>query len=171
TTRLLVNTGGSPRSYDITDIPAWLSVEPRSGTILPGSQQSVTFTVDGPQVGAGSLLETVFASGSLGDEPRLVDIRVLCPPPEWGTVNPAAYQHSMSITATVSTDADTSDDVFDRVGVFIDGELRSVEEVQFVEGLVAAGQYPYEVFLTVYGNGSEDAGKELEIRVWDASAC
>jgi len=171
TTRTLVNNGGSSRSFDITDIPSWLQVEPREGTILPGEATTVAFSVDGNTVGAGAFKKTVFASGTQGNEPRLVDVRVLCHPPDWGEVNPADFRHSMTITADLTTDGVLSDDVYDRVGVFVDGELRGLDNVEFIqefEGL--ANTHPHKIFLTVYGN-AETIGKDLEFRVWDASAC
>ena len=171
TTRLLNNTGGSNRSYELTEVPSWLDVTPVEGTILPGEATTVTFSVDGSKVGNGDFRKTIFASGTQGNEPRLVDVRVLCYPPDWGVVNPIDFQHSMTLTARLSTDGELSDDAYDRVGVFLDGQLHGVGQVEFVREFEdLANTHPYEVFLTIYGN--DDAlARDLELRVWDASAC
>jgi len=77
----------------------------------------------------------------------------------------------MNITATLSTDGELSDDLYDRVGIFIDDQLHGTANVLFVEPLDGlAGTHAYEVYLTVYGNDTS-VGKNLEFRVWDASAC
>ena len=171
TTRTLVNNGGSNRSYNLTDLPSWLDVSPREGTILPGEATTITFAVDGPKVGSGSFTKTIFASGTQGNEPRLVDVRVLCHPPNWGTVDPTDFQHSMNFTAKLHTDSEVSSDNFDRVGVFIDEQLHGVGQVKHIREFEnLANTHPYEVFLTVYGNDNA-LGRDLEFRVWDASEC
>ncbi|MEW6752418.1 MAG: LamG-like jellyroll fold domain-containing protein [Candidatus Latescibacterota bacterium] len=169
-TRSLRNRGGSSRSFEITNVPAWLQVSPLQGTLAPGAAQTISFAVDGTQVGAGEFTRTVYAAGVMGDEPRLVDVRVLCYAPDWGQVDPANYQYSMNLTATVFTDGELSDDPFERVGVFAGDELRGLATVQHVPLLeTRAGRHPYEVLVTVYSD--QVAGEELGFRVWDASEC
>jgi len=177
----LVNNGGSNRSWEIIGgregaipsgdplpIPPWLDVSPMSGILTPGSSQDVRISlVEGLDFGAYTT--TIYASGVKGDEPLSVDTRKLCYEPEW-SVNPADYQYSMTITATLSTDGELSDDVYDIVGVFVDEELRGVKSVKYLPELDdLANTHPYEVFLTVYSN--ELKGEELSFRVWDASEC
>ena len=186
TTRLLHNNGGSPRSFTFSNvdiaqqpivgprpiaIPPWLQISPREGTIQPGAALEVRFSLDGPTVGAGSYQTTLYASSGQGEEPRAIDIRVLCYPPDWGAVDPTDFQHSMTITATLETDGEISEDEFDRIGIFIDGQLRGMGTVEFIPAFAELANTPaYEAFLTLYGN-QEDIGKDLELRVWDASAC
>lgn len=186
TSRLLFNNGGSSVSFTFSDvdiaqapivgprpisIPPWLTVNPREGTILPGAALEVDFIVDGPTVGAGSFNTTLYASGGQGEEPRDIDIRVLCYPPNWGAVDPTDFQSSMTITATLDADGELSTDEFDQIGVFIDGQLRGLAQVGYIAAFEQLANTPaHQVFLTVYGSQS-DAGKDLEVRVWDASAC
>ncbi len=168
TTRYLINNGGSNRSWEINDIPNWLTVFPTEGTLTPGAQETVTISL-AEDAGPGSYNETIYASGTMGDEPMPVDIRKLCYPPEWQII-PENYQHSMNIIATLTVDGLLSDDVYDMVGVFVGDELRGVQSIQFIselEGL--ANTHPYEVFITVYSN--QISGEDLTIKVWDASEC
>ncbi len=160
--RQLVNNGGSPRSFDMVNIPAWLSVSPLSGTIQPGSAITVTLTL-APGVGAGIYQETIFASGTMGDEPLLIDMRVLCHEPLW-SLSPSEFQYSMNMIASLAVDDIQSEDVYDMVGVFVEDEIRGVANVQFVPDLGS-----YEVFLTIYSNVSQ--GENLSFKVWDASNC
>ena len=105
----------------------------------------------------------------MGDEPRKLDVRVLCYPPVWA-VDPADFQHSMTITATLSTDHELSDDVYDQVGVFVGDELRGMASVKYIPRFEElADTHPYEVFLTIYSN--QLGGEDLSFRVWDASEC
>lgn len=168
TTRQLVNNGGSNRSYEIINVPSWLTVSPLEGILTPGSIQKITFTLN-EQLGVGFYRTTVYASGTMGDEPMAIDIRILCYPPEW-FLDPAYYRYTMTITATLSTEDELSDDAYDMVGVFVDDEIRGVANVEFVPELDGlANTHPYEVFLTVYSN--EASGENLLMRVWDATEC
>ena len=120
------------------------------------------------------LLSTV--AGDLGgtfyrfDEKAFsVQYQVLCHPPQWGTVDPIDFQHSMNFTAKLHTDGEVSSDNYDRVGVFIDEQLHGVGQVKHIREFDnLANTHPYEVFLTVYGNDNA-LGRNLEFRVWDAS--
>ncbi len=168
TTRQLVNNGGSNRAYEITNIPAWLDVEPLSGTLTPGSMQTITINLS-EQPGSGDYTQILFASGTMGDEPLLVDLRVLCYEPYW-EVAAESYQYSMNMIATLSNDGALSEDPYDRVGVFVGDELRGVADVEYIPELAdLGGPHPYEVFLTIYSN--EISGEELSMRVWDATTC
>ena len=181
TTRQLENNGGSNRSWEIIggrqgampsgnplDLPTWLDVTPLSGTLTPGATQDVSISLfEGLNFGEYST--TIYAAGTMGDEPMIVDIRKLCYEPQW-SVSAADYQYSMTITATLSTEEGLSDDVFDRIGVFYGEEIRGVGEVNYVPALEdLPNTHAYEVFLTIYSN--EPSGEELSLRVWDASAC
>ncbi|MFQ6676545.1 MAG: FlgD immunoglobulin-like domain containing protein, partial [Fidelibacterota bacterium] len=168
TTRQLVNSGGSDRAFQITNIPPWLTVSPREGILTAGAAETITFELR-EQLGVGIYNQTVYASGTLGDEPMIVDIRVLCYPPNWW-VDPTDYRYTMSITATLSTGGQLSDDPFDMVGVFVGDELRGVANVVFVPELAELpNTHPYEVFLTVFSNRT--SGEKLSMRVWDATEC
>ncbi len=168
TTRQLVNNGGSNREYEITNIPAWMNVSPLTGNLTPGSMQTITFELS-DQPGAGDYAQNVYASGTMGAEPLLIDIRVLCYEPSW-EVAAESYQYSMNIIATLSEDGQLSTDEYDRVGVFVNNQLRGVGSVEYIPALdELGGLHPYEVFLTVYSNQIQ--GEALSMRIWDATSC
>ena len=181
TQRQLVNNGGSNRSYEMINgregaipsgdalpLPAWLEVSPLNGTLTPGSAQDVSISlVEG--LDFGQYQTTLYASGTMGDEPMNIDIRKLCYEPEW-TLNPASYQYTMNITATLSTEGELSEDAYDIVGVFVGDEMRGIARVDYIQALDdLANTHAYEVFLTVYSN--QPSGEALSFRVWDASDC
>ncbi|RMF06653.1 MAG: hypothetical protein D6762_08990, partial [Candidatus Neomarinimicrobiota bacterium] len=160
--RYLVNNGGSPRNFTIQNVPSWLNVTPVSGTIAPGGTQTISISVP-DQIAAGQYQVTLLASGTMGDEPLAVDIRILCHEPDW-TVSPSEYQYSMNMISYLFVDDQQSQDVFDQVGAFVGEEPRGVATVQYVPDLEA-----YELFLTIYSNQSQ--GEDLTFKVWDASTC
>ncbi|MBI5215123.1 MAG: T9SS type A sorting domain-containing protein [Ignavibacteriae bacterium] len=160
--RQIVNTGGSAMSFDITDLPAWLTATPMTGYITPGQTQEVTFTVS-PQLGGGVYKDTTFAATVQGDEPLLVDLRVLCPARAW-SIDPSEFQYSMTITAKLYVDDVLSEDTYDKVAAFVGDEVRGIGNVEYVPELET-----YELFLSIYSN--QTSGEELSFKILDASTC
>ena len=191
TTRTLVNSGGSNNSYyifggrDISqtaeiypnntiDLPSWISISPSEGTLSPDSEQDITIGLV-EDLNFGEYETTIYAGvNGVGDEELNVYIRKLCYEPDW-TLNPSDFQYSMNITANLVTQpsavvVDTSDDVYDMVGVFVGEELRGVAHVEYLEELSEISNFhPYEVFLTVFSDTT--SGEDLSFKVWDASEC
>ncbi|MBC8478950.1 MAG: hypothetical protein H8D46_00685, partial [FCB group bacterium] len=168
TTRTLFNAGGSNRSFEITNIPAWMTVYPTQGILPPGGAETISFILSN-EPGSGQFTDTIYASGVLGDEPMPVDIRVLCHEPSWD-LNPGDYQYSMNIIASLTTEGQLSEDIYDFVAVFVGDELRGIESIQYVPELESLPNiHPYQVYLTVFSNSV--SGEDLELVVWDASEC
>jgi len=180
TSRTLANNGGSNRSWDIIGgregampsgdpltIPSWLEVSPMSGTLTPGASQDISISL-ALGLDFGSYSTTIYAAGTMGDEPMKIDIRKLCYAPVW-SLNPSDFEFSMTITATLSTDGELSSDLYDIIGVFVGEELRGTGTLSFVEPLDDMGLHAYETFLTIYSN--QQSGEGLSFRVWDASEC
>jgi len=161
-TRLLVNNGGSARSFDMLNVPSWLSISPLTGTIAPGGTQTVTISIP-EDIASGTYNQTIYASGTMGDEPLEIDIRILCHEPIW-EISPSEFQYSMNMIGYVFIDDLQSGDIYDQVGAFVGDEPRGMANVQYVPTLDA-----YEIFMTIYSNASQ--GEELTFEVWDASEC
>ena len=192
TTRTLVNSGGANNSYyvfggrDISseaaiypdnqnDLPVWLEVSPTSGTLTPDSEHEVTIgLIEG--LDFGEYETTIYAGVSgVGDEELNIYMRKLCYEPEDWVINASDFEYSMNMTAVLYTQpstaaVDTSDDIYDMVGVFVGDELRGVASVEYLPSLESLSNFhPYEVFLTIYSNTT--ATEELSFKVWDASDC
>ncbi|NCP85609.1 MAG: Ig-like domain-containing protein, partial [Bacteroidetes bacterium] len=160
--RSFQNSGGSPISFDLTNLPSWISAFPMSGTLTPGTSVDIQFVVSN-QLGAGSYSGSVEAITSLGSEPLSINVRLLCSGPEW-ELNPAQFQHSMNIIGELKINGIASTDEFDIIAAYVGTELRGLGMVSFVQGLDA-----YQVYMNIYSNQS--SGEILTFRVWDASAC
>ncbi|MFN4254118.1 MAG: LamG-like jellyroll fold domain-containing protein [Saprospiraceae bacterium] len=164
-TRRLENRGGFNQAYEITGIPSWVRVFPKSGTLAPGQVQVITFEFDSTLV-FGNYQDTVVLEGALGDEPLAVQCRVVCKDPNW-QVNAADWDYSMNFVVQLDIEGTVSEDIEDIVGAFVGGELRGTAKLRPVN--LPGPTVKYEAFLTVYSNGF--SGEAVEFRIWDASEC
>jgi hypothetical protein len=158
--RTLKNTGNQDEDFSISRFPDWLEPDPLSGTIPAGGEQVVLFTIN-PELNLGLYKDTVFVDTDQGEEFLLTELKVLKAPPQW-TVNPAAYTYSMNITGRVVLPDGVSEDTFDMISAFINGECRGNAQVTHHQT-----NDDHLVYLTVYSN--QTAGEAIQFRVWDAS--
>jgi len=158
----LNNIGSSSQMFEITGLPEWLIANPSQGEINPGGSFEISFQVD-PNINVGEYSLTLFADCPEGLEPLVLDMIAMCPYPGW-EVNPFDYQYSMNVTAQISILGNVSNDEFDRVGAFIDGELRGYTNLLYDEAIEE-----YLVYLTIYSN--QYTGEEMNFHIWDRTGC
>ena len=157
----IVNQGGTNQPYSISNIPSWLSIEDPTGVLIPSSTITLSATVSN-DITSGDYKEDIFLETDFGYDQKLqVDLKVLAQDPDWD-VNPDDYEFSMNIIGRVSIDGIFSRDSFDRIGAFVDGEVRGSASLIFDDNYEE-----YFVFLTVYSN--TNFGEEVTYRIWDAS--
>jgi hypothetical protein len=70
----------------------------------------------------------------------------------------------MTVTAQLSVLGTVSEDIYDRVGAFINGELRGVADLVYDETMEN-----YLVYLTIYNNVY--TGQDAEFHIWDRTGC
>lgn len=155
----IVNADGAV-TYE--DIPSWMNVFPLSGTLEPGEIREITFVFP-ETLPQDDYFDEINLVGSEGYKSIDVDLRVMCPAPEW-EFNPAAFTYSMNFSLELNIQGDGSEDKMDIVAAFIDGELRGKAYVEYVDALDR-----YEAFLTVYSDEFIDG--TVEFRIWDADQC
>lgn len=158
----IMNNSGEQQNYSIENLPGWLSVSPRDGTLEPLTEQKITFTVNkGTNVGNYSKdinLKTDFDF----DEKLLVNLRVFQQLPDDWEVEAGDYQNSMNIIGLTKINQVISTDKNDKVAAFVDGECRGIANLKYIS------EYDmYEVFLDVYSNSN--SGEYFELHIWDAS--
>jgi hypothetical protein len=161
-TRKIENTGGQATDYEILDVPSWVRVFPKKGTLAPGVAQPITFEFDSTMA-FGAYLDTLFLDVVEGKEPVIVDARVVCHEPAWA-VNPRSYDYSMNMTLQLDIEGVFSADRQDIVGAFINGECRGLAKMKYEPTLKK-----WLAFLTVYS--SNFTGDSIKLQIWDASAC
>jgi len=160
--REIRNQGGASISFNLSDIPDWMEVFPRSGTIAPGGVVTVNFIFPSTLVN-GAYNTAINLSTVEGLEPLSVSLRVACPAPEW-TFDPAGFSFSMNMVLELNIEGTVSTDRLDKIGAFVQGDLRGIGTVQFSPAL-----NKHLVFLTVYGN--QATGETVTFQIWDASDC
>ena len=166
----LVNEGGQPAAFTITDLPVWLTAEPADGIIPALDALPVEFMVS-EELGIGSYEAIIYADvSSLGREPLTVSIDVLPDPPGWAFTDFSNYTYSMDFVAQLEIDGELSQDLSDLVGAFVhtgeEWECRGVATVDHVDYLPPEYN-AYLLFLTVFSDSP--AGEELEFRTWNAA--
>jgi hypothetical protein len=156
----ITNSGGAPQSWTISGIPTWLNVTPSSGTLA--AQQTQTITIKSvASTAVGNYEQTLLLNGESVDQ-MTVKLNVKNAAPDW-SVNPANYEFSASVVATLLIDGIYSNDTDDKLAIFAGNECRGVANVSYESNF---GRYI--VYLTVYSN---DFNVDNFIyRIWDNSA-
>jgi hypothetical protein len=160
--REIRNQSGEITSFLIEGYPDWMQIFPTAGALEPGQILPVNFVFPADLV-ANAYSTTVQMQTIDGEEPIKVDLRVACPSPEW-SIDPSQYSFSMNLTLQLDIEGEIAEDKLDKVGAFVDGQLRGLGTVQYSRSLDR-----YLVFLTVYSN--IPAGETVTFQIWDASAC
>jgi hypothetical protein len=158
---VLVNSGGNIQPFNISNVPSYINLSQVSGNIQPNSQLTITATVD-DQVAVGEYQNNFYLETDFGYNQVLqLDLRVLGEEPDWD-VNPNDYDYSMNVVGKISVDNIFSEDTYDRIGAFVDGQVRGSANIIYEENF-----QDYFVFLTVYSNNV--SGENIEFKIYDAS--
>lgn len=158
----ITNQGGQLRDFVISNLPAWLTASPSSGTLEPTRSRTIRFEVD-EGLNIGEYDEFVHLTTDFGFDERLsLNLNVFKAPPVDWTVEPSDYQFSMSLVGAVKISDILSRDKNDLIAAFIDGEVRGVAPLSYVSEFDQ-----YQAFLSIYTN--DDVGKDITYKVWDAS--
>ncbi len=120
----LANGRTSAADFTLSGIPAWLTPSVRSGTLAPGAVLPITFT-GADTLSGGTHTATVLATMGTTVLPLALTVTVETTAPAWA-VDPARFQHTMSVTAQLFVRGRPSVDSGDKVGAFVEGELRGV---------------------------------------------
>ncbi len=193
--RNIVNNSGTARNFRITgdqisnldgsidyeDIPSWMQVEPRSGTLEPGEILPVTFLFPQDLLVDDYLAEMNVVGDDNAGNAINTDLKVRCAGPEWDFDRVEEFENTMTFTVQLDIFGDVSIDNSDRVAAFINGELRGAANVEFVpafegrdnngDGIIDEADISgaWMAFLTVYGD--ETDFPPIDFNVFDGSEC
>ena len=165
-TATVTNQSAQTEYWALNDLPSWLSANFTSGSLPALGNQEITFTVDA-SAPTGKSEFTVYMSGNNAIlVPLTVNMNLKNEAPEW-SVDPSDFENSATLFGAVMINVDGkviySEDEDDLVAAFIDGKCVGVTNVQYEDFSDS-----YRAYLNIYGN-SDDAGKEIDLKVWDAS--
>jgi hypothetical protein len=117
----IVNSGGAVKQFTIQNLPDWLTASPATGNILPNSTVTVTFTVD-PNVNIGVYENEIQVLTDFGyPDGLLIKLKVYAEPPSSWSVNPAAFQNTMSIVGQIRVNSIISTNPDDKLAAFVNG--------------------------------------------------
>ncbi|MBT3683870.1 MAG: T9SS type A sorting domain-containing protein [Candidatus Marinimicrobia bacterium] len=163
------NSGGQFETWELTEMPDWLTADVTSGELTFNESATITFDVSN-NLNPGFHNFDVIAATPGGNEDLHVNIRMLCPDPGW-EVEASQYQYTMTVTAVLYIQDELSTDSYDRVSAYVDNELRGSAPVVTYEDVNINGNIVdlHLVFLTIYSN--QLSGEDITFRVWDSSEC
>ena len=156
----LINQGGVEQPFSI-DLPTWLTLSNKSGTIAPNSTLTFKATVDS-NLAVGNYNTVLALTTNYGFNNKIqLDVRVLEKEPIL-KLDPSKFSQSMNIIGRIKLDSVFSDDIYDKVVAIVNGEVRGMNSVMF-----DASFNEYFVFLTVYSNTITP--ENIMFYIWDAS--
>ena len=157
------NNASSETTWNITGMPMWLTTDNESGTLAPLSSKTIKLSVvNGTDIGH---YEAVMGlKGDNGVTANLVvNLTVIGQRPDW-QVDVYKYEHTMNAVGLINIEGIISEDTNDMVAAFIDGECRGVGSPSYVQRYDS-----YYVLMNIYGDASNDGGKEIKYKIYDAS--
>jgi hypothetical protein len=158
---IIMNHGGTLETYEITNLPNWLTASPAEGVLAPNSYAQISFVVD-ENLFIGDYSEQLILTGNNGVSEMLkLDVNVEALQPDF-LVTSQDYQFDMSFIGKVSVSNIRSRDELDVLVAYVNDEPRGSASPIYIEDYDA-----YFIFLTVYSN--ENEGDEISFRLWDAS--
>lgn len=157
----VLNKGGKGQPFTITNVPKWLHLSKTTGTLAPDSKIVITATID-KELTPGEYLENLYLQTDFKYAEKLqIKLRVLAQEPDWA-VDPSLYKYSMNLVGRIKVDAKFSDDLYDKIAAFYNGEVRGSAKMVY-----NVAYQEYFVFLTVFSNSN--VGENIEFKIWDAS--
>lgn len=158
----IYNQGGNIETFNLMNLPVWLSATPASGSVKPLTAQTIEFTIsDGTNI--GSYVQDIVMENSFGFDERLIlNLNVFMNPPEDWTVNPEDYEYSMSVLSRVRIKGEFSRDENDLIAAFVNGQCRGVANLEYI-----TSQDNYQAYISVYSN--QLTGESIDYRIWNAS--
>lgn len=155
------NASGAAYSYELENVPAWLTPDHMSGVINPLETIEVQLAVS-EALNIGSYNHTLSLSTDMGfDDQLAIDLRVFGDEPLWA-VDDSEYEYSMSVFGRLILDGEISTDEYDMVAAFVGDEIRGVVSPTYV-----AGVDEYQVFLNIYSNTVSN--EDIDLKIYDAS--
>jgi hypothetical protein len=160
----IYNLSGERQSYELKNLPVWITASQTSGVINSLSEQTITFTVS-PYINIGTYNEQIdLIGGNNMSEPLSLTLNVRGDEPEWVVDNKRKQNsQTMMMVVRVKVDGVVADSPEDIVGVF--NENLETLGVAHIDADNTANANEALAYLTIYGNDEEP----LHFKFFDAS--
>ena len=157
----IINQGGTIESFEISNLPSWLSASPSYGLLDPNSSTSIEFIVQ-ESLFIGDYEEQIQLIGN-NEYPEILtlNLNVESGQPEYDFLD-EDYEYSMNFIGEVLVDGVSSRDDLDILVAYVDDEVRGYTSPLYLDDYDS-----YFVFLTVFSNSV--IGDSISFRLWDAS--
>ena len=157
----IINQGGTIETYEISNLPDWLTAIPSEGILEPNSYEQITFVVN-DNLFIGDYTEDLILTGNNEYGERLeLKINVEAPVPLYD-FDATDFLYTMNFVGMVTVDDKRSRDENDILFAYVGEELRGVTNLIYLEDYDA-----YSLFFSVYSN--IPSGENVEFHLWDAS--
>ena len=157
----IINKGGSIESYEISELPSWLTVSSTYGIIEPNSSLTLEFEVD-QSLFIGDYEEQILLTGNNNfSEVLHLDINVESNQPQFN-ISVESFQYNMNFIGKILVDGVSSRDGRDILIAYVGDEVRGYTSPMYFDEYDS-----YIVFLTVFSNQLNQ--EEITFRLWDAS--
>lgn len=158
----IYNRGGNVETFQLTNIPDWLTASPTSGAVEPLESHEITFSVSN-NTNIGYYTNDIVMKNSFGYDERLIlNLNIYKNPPQEWTVDPAQFEYSMTVLNRLRIFDEFSRDKNDLIAAFVNGQCRGVTHISYVP---TADHY--QAYLSIYSN--ELTGETIDYRIWNAS--
>jgi hypothetical protein len=161
-TAKIINVGATSLSYNIENLPSWLSVNSNIGNLAPLTSKELTFTVvQGVNIGNYETgIGLTCGNGVVEILP--VQLKVTGAHPDWN-VDPYGFEMMMNIIGQIKIDGNFQEDPDDMLGAFIGNLCVGVASPTQISSYNA-----YFIFANIYGN-SVHLNQPITFKLWDAS--
>ncbi len=148
------NLSGERQSFNLKDLPVWISASQTSGVINALSEQTITLTVS-PFINIGTYNEQIdLVGGDNMSEPLSLTLNVRGDEPDWIVDNERKHNgQTMMMVVRVKIDGVVADSPEDIVGVF--NQNLQTMGVGHIETDNTANTTEALAYLTIYGDSTE----------------
>lgn len=158
---VVLNKSGVKRSFNILNVPRWLSLSSTQGNMAPNSKMVITATID-KDYATGEFIENMSLSSDFGfDEKLQVKLRILDKAPNW-TVIPTNFNFSMNMIGRLKLNGVFSKDTYNTIAAFKNDTVVGVSKMEYNENY-----QQYFMYLTIYSNSSSK--DVITFKAWDAT--
>ncbi len=157
------NQSGTAESWNIFNLPAWLTASQTEGRLTALQSNEINFTISSA-LPLGNYEEVIYLSGQ--DDiyvPLVVNVTVLAEQPDW-TVDPSYQETSMAIVGQLQFEGTPTTNAHDLLAAFVGDDCVGVASPIYQKRFDS-----YYICMNVYGN-SNTISHNVHFKAWSATS-